>query len=110
MLKYLINYYIFFVTGLAAWLLFASIFLMFLFAGAAAGFVLLTGLLLSARICGATFTTSSLVQPPITVLHSANATCAVNNVTAASKIPNFNLISVCLTGLTGQPQQMLRLI
>lgn len=71
--SFLIESYIFFVAGLAAWLLFASIFLMFLFVGANAGFVLLTGLLLSARICGATFTASSLVQPPITVLHSANA-------------------------------------
>lgn len=92
------------VAGFAAWLLFASMFLMFLFAGATVGFALLTGLLLSERICGATFTASSLVQPPITVLQSANAALVVNNVTAANKIPNFNLVSVCLTGLTGQPQ------
>ena len=58
-------------VDLAAWVLLAFAFLMFLLAGAGAvaALVLATGLLLSARICGATFTVSSVVQPPITVLH-----------------------------------------
>lgn len=83
--------YIFLVAGLLAG---AAVFafLMFLLTAALllAGALGAAALLLSERICGATLTVCSVVQPPITVLHVANA-WPEKMVSAVKIILNFNL-------------------
>lgn len=66
--------------------------LMFLSVGAffTLGALGVTALLLSERMCGATLTASSVVQPPITVLHVASAWLE-KMANAAKIILNLNL-------------------
>jgi len=52
--------------------------------------VAVAALLLSECICGATFTACSVVQPPMTVLHVANA-CPEKMARAVKIILKFNL-------------------